>query len=231
MNLLQAYLRSHIIRRFLPVPGEHYHPVNTLGLQPADTFCGILLDFISNKDISQILVILCYMDNCTNLRGIGKANFLLAHQFFVSGINVKSVNDRMDTVPSQLFRAFQPVFIQFLSIGLLDGKGNRVVGIAFRISRKLQQLLPGNHLNTVFRSRLHLRHLKGSLCERACFIHNNNFRFRKSFQIIAPLDQDTRFAGASQPAEKAQRHTDNHGAGAGNHQECQPSVNPGGPAS
>ena len=115
-------------------------------------------------------------------KGIGRGSAITIKLF--SAIGRFYIESKADKGPTSMEEVIDIILSKFTGrsneavvLTLLDGKGNRVVGIAFRISRKLQQLLPGNHLNTVFRSRLHLRHLKGSLCERACFIHNNSAKF------------------------------------------------------
>ena len=164
------------------------------------------------------------MHHSSDFFHIFRLQTLLPHQFVITGIDIFSVQYRTDTMPRKFFHTAYPRSVDSLpprQISFLQGTGNRMVGIAFRIRCLFQQFL---FLDPLRRNQL--VHGKSPLGERSRFIHHYHFRIRKSLQIIASFNQYPGFSGTSQTSEEAKRNTDYQCTGTGNHKETQCPVYP-----
>ena len=96
-----------------------------------------------------------------------------------------------------------------------------MVGPVLRQSGSLQNLFLGKPFRRVDGG--DREHAPG---KGAGFVEYHGVGFGQCLQIVATLDQNAAAAGAADTAEKAQRHGDYQGAGAGDHQEDQGPVEP-----
>ena len=101
--------------------------------------------------------------------------------------------------------------INGLSICGQNGLADGMIGIAFRLSRMEENLLPVEPVGG-----FNLCHLKHAFCQCAGLVEHNNADLIQCFQIVAALDKDAAFGGCADSAEEGQRNGDHQSAGAGN---------------
>ena len=140
-------------------------------------------DFVRDHNISQILLLFCHMNNSP--RFFRRLGFHLPalHQLVISGQNTLSVQKGTNAMPRRFLHILQPGIVNFFSICLHKGPGNRMIGKALRISRRLQHFFLRASLR-----RNNFPHPEHAFCKSSGLIHNNCFCIRERLQIITALN-------------------------------------------
>ena len=144
-----------------------------------------------------------------------------ADALFIQALEDQGVHRGADAVSGNLLHVRHPCGIQRRPAGGLQGQRDGVIGPVLRQSGGLEELF------------LCIGFLgvdggdgEGAPGQGAGLVKDHGLRMGQGLQIVAALDQDAAPAGAADAAEKAQRHGDHQGAGAGDHQEYERPVEP-----
>jgi len=145
---------------------------------------------------------------------------LLLHQLGVSCQNRFPINHGLYAVTGNFLNIGNPAVVDFLSIGVLDRKRNRVVGVVLSVCGQLQKL------RFLHADRVDLADRKGAFCQCAGLIKDHDLGICQGLQIVAALYQNTDLGCAADASEETKRNGNDQRTGAGNHQEGQGPVNP-----
>ena len=137
------------------------------------------------------------------------------HELGIAHAHRLSVDHSAHAAPGQLLHRADAALVDVLTVGLADGAGDGMVGIALRIRRQLQKFRLGDLVG------MDGGDVEHALGQRARLVKDDDLRLRERFQIAAALDEYAVARGSADAAEEAQRHGDDQRAGAGDHQEDQ----------
>ena len=151
---------------------------------------------------------------------IGNAG--LCHEASVSGINGFSIQHAFHTKACRFMKIFYIRQWEILCMGSFNnGFSNGVGGVDFTGSGQGK-----NVFFLIFPIGNDGADFEFSFCNGACFIHDSCFDFGNHFHHCAALKENAIFGSPSYACKESQRNGNDKGAGAGNNQESEGSINP-----
>ena len=106
------------------------------------------------------------------------------HQLAAAGLDQPSIHPGAHAVARDILGAGDTRGVDFLMIGLPQGAGDRMIGIAFCQSRQLEQPVLRQDIG------VHGGDGEGSFRQGAGLVEHHDLRPGQGLQVIAPLDQN-----------------------------------------
>ena len=221
MILVDGQFAGHISSHFLPVARQHHHTFYTLPFQTGYRPFAVVLDAVVNDDMTCILAVHRHMDDRTHVLAVGPAGTHGIHHACVAHAHHVIAHTRLDTLAGNLLHLTHTAAVGgLLGEGLAQGSADGVGAEMLDVCRQMQQL------PLVEGVRMHCRHRKLSVSQRARLVEHHRAELRQDVHIVRALDEYTFARGPADTPEEGQRHTDDQCAGARHHQEHQCPVEP-----
>ena len=214
MELVDAELLGHRAGHFGAVAGKHDRFAHACSMKPFDGLCGIFFHHVGDDDVADVISVDRNVQDRARKLAIMVIRAVCVHEFVVADQHHVLVDHGCHAVARFLAHVMDAFLIDLAGIGLLDRKRDGVVRIGFRMRRIAQQVF-GVHI--FFGMNRH--HVEGAVGQRAGFVEHHGVHLGKRLKIVAAFDEHTKFAGTADAAEERQRHADDQGARAADHQE------------
>ena len=132
MDLIQAQPGGHILAHRPGVSGEHDSLADTHGLEGGDGLDGVFLHLVGDDDVSQIPALRRHVDRGADpVAGVPFHAHAL-HELVIAHGHRDPVHLGPHAMARDLLHVRDPARVDFLAVGLPQGSGDGVVGIALR---------------------------------------------------------------------------------------------------
>ena len=205
------------------VAGEHDGLADAFPFEGLDAFGGVFLDAVADDDVAGVLAVDGDVDDGAGMVAGMPLGAYLFHELAVADGDFPAVHRGDDAVAGGFLDAFYAAAILLVGVGVAQGLGDRVGGVALDVGGQVQELSFADDF------RVHGGHFEDAFGEGAGLVEDHGPELGQLVHVVGALDEDTLAGGAAEAAEEGEGNADDQGAGTGHHQEHESAVDPGAP--